>query len=208
MTSRENTNIKDSASCTAHAVVAPQPPPPEYGVQVLISPSSDSGLPGETLTFTVTVKNTGNVDDNYNLTVSDDADWVATLDKNLLTIPAHGNRTTKLRVTIPDEASSGEEDEITVTATSVENENVSDSATPKAIVASAPEEPGVELPIPLAISVFLIGAAILVPAYLLRGRPKKAARRRVLGDVGFGFRERPKKAARRRVLGDVSSGFR
>jgi len=293
-TSRVDNTIKNSASCTAHAVAAPPPPPPERGVQVLISPENQRGKLGETLTFTVTVKNTGEAEDNYDLTVGDNADWGPTLAENLLTIPTGENRTTTVSVTIPSDAIENESTGITVVATSRGDPTKSDSATctaqTKALreveVFVSPESrigtlrealtytvlvkntgsiadtytlsavgeagwsvnieptsltldagasgtatlsvvvppdavegtstinvsatsvgdsavtgsdtcrtivtgvpgPGVELPVPLAISAFLIGAAILVPTYLLRRRPKKAARRRVLRDVSFGFR--------------------
>ncbi|MFQ6130375.1 MAG: FixG Ig-like domain-containing protein, partial [Candidatus Hadarchaeaceae archaeon] len=187
-TSRADTTVKDSASCIAHAVGAPPPPLPEHGVQVSISPEDQRGSPGETLTFTVTVKNKGNVEDSYDLTASDYEGWGATLAENLLTIPAGESRTTTMSITVPSDAAEDELTHVTVIATSRGDPTVSDSTTSRAIAERAPEGPGVELPIPLAISAFLIGAAIIVPTYLLRERRKKAARRRVFRDVSFGFR--------------------
>ena len=101
-------------------------------VDVSISPSENSGLPETTLIYTVTVRNIENVPDNFSLENSDNAGWVLMLDNDLLTIPAGENRTTTLRVTIPENAEEGAEDLITVTATSQENENIRDNDTCKA----------------------------------------------------------------------------
>ncbi|MBA7691642.1 hypothetical protein ES703_100193 [subsurface metagenome] len=98
------------------------------GVEVSISPSYQSGLPGTTLSYSVTVKNTGDVEDNYDLTVSDNAGWSLELENNLLEIPAGENKMTMLAVKIPGDALPGEEDEITVTATSMADPTVYDSA--------------------------------------------------------------------------------
>ncbi len=188
--------VEDSASCTAHAIE-------NRGVEVSISPPDDSAEPGRTLTFTVTVKNTGSVLDNYILTVSDDAGWGATLAQSLLTIPADESRTTTVSVTVPSDAAEDELTQINVVATSQAAPTVSDSvtfsATAKELVTGIPL-------VPLAISAFLIGAAIIVPTYLLRVRPRKAVRptlfreRRRLGVISAManlLRGRRKKARRR-----------
>ena len=190
--------VEDSASCTAHAIES-------RGVEVSISPLEDSAEPGRTLTFTVTVKNTSEAEDNYILTVSDDAGWGATLAQSLLTILASESRTTTVRVTVPSDAVENESTQITVVASSQAAPAVSDSFTCRA---TAKVTEGIPLAVPLAISAFLIGAAILVMFYLLRVRPRKAVRptffreRRRLGAIsGIAnlLRGRRKKA-RRRVL--------
>jgi len=114
------TSAIDSDSCTAHAAFP-------LGVEVSISPSYLSGLPGATLDYTVTVSNMGALDDNYDLTVSDNLSWGPTVSPPSLTVPAGENMTSTLSVTIPENATPYTEDNITVTATSTENSEVSDS---------------------------------------------------------------------------------
>jgi hypothetical protein len=97
------------------------------GVNVFISPEENSGPPGETIDYTVTVKNAGNVSDNYLLTVSDDLGWGPVVEDNLLEVPAGGNGLTTLSVTIPDTATLGTEDNIIVVATSMENTEIRDN---------------------------------------------------------------------------------
>jgi PGF-pre-PGF domain-containing protein len=110
-------------------------------VEVVISPSYQSGTPGTTLTYTVITRNTGNVLDNYSLENSDNSGWVLMLDNNLLAIPAGENRVATLRVTIPADADNGTEDNITVTATSRIDNTVEDNASCIAHVAAAPPPP-------------------------------------------------------------------
>jgi len=69
-----------------------------------------------------------NVEDNYGLTVIDNENWGPTLDNSSLSIPAGEDQTTTLSVHIPENAIGCTRDNITVTATSVENENGSDNA--------------------------------------------------------------------------------
>ena len=93
---------------------------------VTISPGSQAGWPGENLEYTVTVKNRGTVNDNYDLEVSDDAGWGPTLSEYLLdNIPPDNNKTVTLSVTILENA---ELDRITVTATSQADDRISKSA--------------------------------------------------------------------------------
>ena len=126
--------VRDNASCIAHAVAV-------RGVEVSISPPSRSAAPGQDITFTVTIKNTGDVSDTYTLETADDAGWSLSLDNTSLTVPENENRTATLTVTIPDNASPGTEDSITVTATSQADNRVENSAscTVRAIVARGVE---------------------------------------------------------------------
>jgi len=119
-TSTENTEVSAENSCIAHVKVL-------RGVSVSISPSHRSDVPGATLSYTVTVTNTGNVADSYNLTISDNAipSWNPTVSPTFLTIAAGGSDTATLNVTIPENVVAYTEDNITVTATSTENAEVS-----------------------------------------------------------------------------------
>ena len=92
-----------------------------------ILPSEGEGLPGEEVIFLVTVKNTGSTADNYLLENVDNSGWALELENSVVEVPAGENRTTTLTATIPENAEPGTEDLITVTATSMENENVSDN---------------------------------------------------------------------------------
>ena len=97
--------------------------------EVSISPSYQSGQPGENLDYIVTVVNFGNVEDNYDLTVSDNAGWTIKLSDNLLeNVPAGENRAATLRVTIPADAENYTVDNITITAASQENSQISANA--------------------------------------------------------------------------------
>jgi len=101
---------------------------PTFGVEVSISPSYKEGLPGTALGYTVSVINQGNVTDNYNLTVSDNAGWGPTLSDNSLTIPAGENRITTLTVVVPENVLPDTEDNITLVATSQFDNTASASA--------------------------------------------------------------------------------
>jgi len=99
-------------------------------VSVSISPIDNSGLPNTTLNYAVTVVNTGKFTDNYTLTASDNADpsWAPSLSDNLENVQPSESRAVTLSVTIPGNATHRTEDNITVTATSQENTDVSDNA--------------------------------------------------------------------------------
>ncbi|MCK4265947.1 MAG: LamG domain-containing protein, partial [Thermoplasmata archaeon] len=98
------------------------------GVEVIIEPDNQPGVIGENVVFTVTVKNTGNVWDNYKLENNDDAGWTLKLDNDYLEIPWNENRETKLTVFVPDnENLVCTTDNITVVATAVDNAEVTDN---------------------------------------------------------------------------------
>jgi len=119
-TSHWDNKVSENSSCTAHCVG-------KYGVDVSISLDNQSGLPGATLDYIVTVRNTGNVLDNFVLTVSDNLGWGPTLDDYLLVIPQGENWTTTLRVHIPENAVGCTNDNMTVTATSQADNTVEDN---------------------------------------------------------------------------------
>jgi len=154
------TGYQDSASCTARAIIRE--------VEISISPESQTGPPGENVTFTVVVANTSEADDSYDLTVSDNAGWGAVLSERLLTVPIGENRTTKLSVIVPSEAAEGESTMITVAATSRDDPAVSDTAT---CTAEAREKAPFPI-VPIGVGGAAIGGAIAA-AVLLKSRPPK-----------------------------------
>jgi len=104
---------------------------PQVLFSASISPSSQAAWPGDNLEYTVTVKNRGTINDNYNLVVSDNAipSWGPTLDNNLfLNVGPGENKTTTLRVTLPENEELATLDKITVTATSQAENRISESA--------------------------------------------------------------------------------
>jgi len=152
------TGYEDSASCAARATVI-------RGVEILISPASQSGYPEKTLTFTVTVKNTGEAEDTYELTVSDNAGWGAALAENLLTIPAGENQPTTVSVSVPSDAIKDESTVIEVIATSRSDPSASDTAT-----CTAEARKKAPLPIlPIGVGGAAIGGAIAVTLLLKKG---------------------------------------
>jgi uncharacterized repeat protein (TIGR01451 family) len=121
--SQENTEVENGASCVAHVAVSRE-------VTVSISPSNQSTVPGATLNYTVTVTNTGNVSDTYDLEAADNIDpsWNPTILPTSLTVPAGQSDNATLTVTIPEGAENCTRDNITVTATAVDNEDITDNA--------------------------------------------------------------------------------
>jgi len=122
----------------------------QLGVLVSISPSEDNGVLGDTVTFTVTVTNTGEVADNYDLTITDDAEWGATLSENeLLNVENGASGTVTVSVTIPSGTAENVYTEIEVTATSRADPTVKNSATCVAhcLVGAAPAGRGVQVTI-------------------------------------------------------------
>ncbi len=97
------------------------------GVEVSISPSYQSALPRVTLTYTVTVTNTGDANDNYALILSDDAGWGPSVSAESLIMLQGASDNVTLSVTVPENAVPGTNDNITITATSQTDNTTSKS---------------------------------------------------------------------------------
>jgi uncharacterized membrane protein len=125
-TSKANTGVSDNATANITSI---------RGVEVSISPTENGGLRGERLVYTVTIWNTGNVLDNYLITKTDVLGWTANENWAWLSIaPGHFD-TVIFDVIIPENVKPSAEDVITVTATSMIDDTVSDNATS---IAAAP----------------------------------------------------------------------
>ncbi|MDI6820306.1 MAG: hypothetical protein QMC89_05320 [Candidatus Hodarchaeaceae archaeon] len=103
---------------------------------VSISPSHQSGRPGETLSYDVVVKNIGGIEDNLLLSASDTQGWTLVLAPGRFDgVEVGGERTAALEVTIPGDAIPGTIDNITVMVTSEGDSTKSDSEVCRAQVA-------------------------------------------------------------------------
>jgi hypothetical protein len=119
-TSAENTEVSASDNGIVKISVV-------RDVEVSISPDYQGGTPEMTLIYTVTITNTGNVEDTYNITVSDNAGWDPEFDLAQVKLAPYGSAVIwYLGVIVPEYVPFGAEDNITITATSTDNE-VSDS---------------------------------------------------------------------------------
>ncbi|MCK4405050.1 MAG: right-handed parallel beta-helix repeat-containing protein, partial [Hadesarchaea archaeon] len=97
-------------------------------VNVSISPSYQSGMPGTLLTYTVTVTNTGNALDTYELTTSDNAGWSPVVSPSSMGLSPSASGNVTLKVIVPFDAIGSTRDNIIVTATSQLDNTVSGSA--------------------------------------------------------------------------------
>lgn len=87
--------VKDNDSAIAHVERV-------AGVEVSISPKLQSGPPRRRLTYTVTVTNLGNWEDDFNLGVGYFPPWKPELSSwSLEDIPPHGSKTVTLTVYVP-----------------------------------------------------------------------------------------------------------
>jgi len=140
------------------------------GVDVSISPDNQSGSPGSSLTYFITVMNTGIQNDNYDLTVSDDSLWTLMLSQNKLEDIGPGeNGNATLTVTVSEDAENGATDDITITAASRADPAVSDSDACIAIATEVSTSPP-PIPYPTIIVGVVIGVGTVVVVLLLLKR--------------------------------------
>ena len=115
--------------------------PPGYGVTVTIDESSQTVAPGNSTTYTVRVKNTGDLDASYSVVMSGTAVDESTIDVSPLnwnTGTLSPNAETVQTVTVSTTASTSEMTyTLTATATCDQDASVTDSATSDLVVSSA-----------------------------------------------------------------------
>jgi uncharacterized membrane protein len=97
-----------------------------YGV-VLSADQSATGAPGDTVSYVITITNTGNTTDTIDLTAA--GVWGAVLSDTSVTLGAGESTTFTVDVTIAAGAADGDSDATTVTATSQNDVTATDSAT-------------------------------------------------------------------------------
>lgn len=120
LTSVENAEISDSDSCIVRAIT--------FDVSLSVSPAWQENFLGGGLDYAVIVVNSGLVMDNYILTVLDNLGWCLSLSGNLLeNIEPGENKLVTLSITIPENAIGCTEDNITITATSMTDNRISDN---------------------------------------------------------------------------------
>ena len=135
------------------------------GIHVSILPESQTGLPGENLTFIVTITNAGTNTDNFSLTVSDTKGWGPTLSITSTTLAAGASsQNIRLSITIPNTEANGDSTMITVRAGSTGYEN---SATCTATATTAPEHSG-GVPLIVYVGVGAVIGVIIAAVMILK----------------------------------------
>lgn len=90
---------------------------PEYGVAVTAEDDALSGNAGTTVMYMLTITNTGNVTDTFDVAVSGET-WTTTPMDTSITLGAGASGTVMVHVDIPASAANGDTDAATVTVTS------------------------------------------------------------------------------------------
>ncbi|MCP4358835.1 MAG: S8 family serine peptidase [Chloroflexi bacterium] len=90
---------------------------PSYGVSLSTADADMSDITGQTVTYTLTITNEGNVADTFDLT-TDGNSYTTTVTPNAVALNLGESTTVWVTVDIPAAAASGDTDMVTVTATS------------------------------------------------------------------------------------------
>jgi hypothetical protein len=109
---------------------------PIYGV-TLSPDASLAGLPGTTVTYTVTISNTGTVADTYLLASSGNS-WPTAVSALSIAVAAGASGQFGVTVAIPADALAGSTDSTTVTATAQGDSSATDAATLTTTCVAAP----------------------------------------------------------------------
>ena len=126
---------------SVNLTITPITPTVSYEVSLAVSPVSQTGSPGDTLHYTVTITNRGTKADAYDLSISDTQAWSLTAPSTTAKIASTASESITLNLTIPQNAASQTQDEITITATSQSDPTVSDSAVCTAVVIEQEQPP-------------------------------------------------------------------
>jgi len=96
---------------------------------VVLTPetAAQSGNPGADVSYTLTVENTGDLEDTFDISVA--GIWPAVPSLTEITVPAGGTNTFTVTVSVPAGALAGASDAATVTITSQADDTATDSST-------------------------------------------------------------------------------
>lgn len=109
----------------------------DYAVSVTADPADQSGQPGETVTYTITIANEGGLDDTYDVTV--DSVWTATPSQASVEVAAGESETIDVEVEIDAAGVPGDDDVATVTVTSTGDPTVSADVDLTTTIAELPD---------------------------------------------------------------------
>lgn len=99
-----------------------------YVAVTVSAPADQSGDPGQTLTYTFNIQNTGNSQDTFNLAATSSKSWALSLPTAVGPVAAGATASANVDITIPEKAKPGTQDVLTLTATSQADNTVNDSA--------------------------------------------------------------------------------
>ncbi|TLM99742.1 hypothetical protein FDZ74_17590, partial [bacterium] len=118
----------DTVTITATSIGDPGVPPasdslslttvaPDYGVDLTVPDNTLGGLAGAVVTYNLSVRNTGDLDDTFTLTLTGN-NWTTTV-QSPVDVPAGQTVVLPVAVTVPTEFTSGANDTVIITAVSV-----------------------------------------------------------------------------------------
>jgi uncharacterized membrane protein len=99
---------------------------PVYAVQLTVDEVAVHAKPGETINYSLTLTNHGNIFDTYEITFSGN-NWSVQLAQTSLDLLQGTSAMVMVRVNIPPDAEDGDSETITITATSLNDDGISSS---------------------------------------------------------------------------------
>jgi uncharacterized membrane protein len=173
VTSRENDAVTASASCIGRSLILRR-------VEVRISPGYRDGPPGDTLYYTVTVANTGQAADVYNLHATASTGWFPDIDPSSLTLDPGESDNAKLSITIPSDVNKGNTGIMEVRVISTADSAIQNHDTCRVVVALVGEEVLSMNWVQIILIAAVMAGVVFAAGYLLHGRRggRKGSRRR------------------------------
>ena len=133
------TSVGNYAEADSSVIITSVPVIP--GVELEPAEAAQTGLPGATLVYTLSLTNTGNTADTFDLSASGNA-WEVSLSITQTTLGAGAGTEVAVQVAVPAEVLAGESDNASITATSQADPAASDSSL---LTSTAEAVPGVLL---------------------------------------------------------------